>query len=103
MKEDGSHADNRRINQVDTGGRGRSILGGRFERGGDRGGGHGHNPYQNTPGIPNFTAEAGNYPQEIFNNSRKLRSKKLKLLTVGKMISSHAIPTQVLLLQFKPI
>ncbi|GFH62182.1 predicted protein [Chaetoceros tenuissimus] len=34
---DGSHTDNRRINNVDTGGRGRSRRGGRFGRGGGRG------------------------------------------------------------------
>ncbi|GFH50585.1 predicted protein [Chaetoceros tenuissimus] len=66
---DGTHTDNRQINNVDTGGRGRG-RGGRFGRGGGRGRGrgrgrdggsyHNNNPYHNPPGLPNFTAEARN-------------------------------------------
>ena len=83
LRGDNTHSDNRRINQVDTGGRGRGH-GGYSGRGRGRGRGHGrgrgrgrgsysNNPYQSQQGLPNFTAEARNYPQDMFHKMSKMQ------------------------------
>lgn len=76
LRGDGLHIDNSYINQVDTGGQGRSGRGGCFGRGYGRGRecgrGRGrnsyryqnNNPYRNCSSLPNL--EARNYPQELF-------------------------------------
>ena len=89
LRGDGTHSDKRHINQVDTGGQGRSGHGGCFRRGGCRGCGcrrgrgrnsyqyQNNNPYRNPLGLPSFTPEARNYPQEMFSCSIAVQQDKI--------------------------